>query len=105
MTNTITSGSGHGPTVAITERLARAALELHRLALAAAEVEHLPSPRAPRERTSTGASDPTLSTVLDTRRQAVSRVLAEIGGQVAALDQEVRTVHAQVADVLERWDT
>lgn len=61
-----------------TERLARAALELHRLALAAAEVRDLPSPVSPRERNAKGAADPTAGTVMDPRRVRLAEVLDRI---------------------------
>lgn len=89
-----------------TERLARAALELHRLALTAAEVQHLPSPMAHREQTSKrGAQDPTATTALDERREAVAAQLARTMERVR--DDYVENIAAEAENLrsaLNQWD-
>lgn len=61
----------------LTERAVRTALALHRVALAAKEVQHLPSPATPCERNAKGAADPTAGIVLDPRRVAVADALRD----------------------------
>lgn len=90
-----------------TERLARAALDLHRLALAAAEIRHLPSPTARREQTSKrGAQDPTATTALDDRRAAVADALDDVNEAVTLLmvGEEFGWLFATLTTALNRWD-
>lgn len=88
-----------------TERLARAALELHRLAMTAAEVQHLPSPLAHREQTSKrGAQDPTATTALDEHRVTVADAVTELDGVVRLLTEDVRAASARITAALNQWD-
>lgn len=89
-----------------TERLARAALELHRIALAAAEIRHLPSPATPREKNTKGAADPTANTAMDPRRAAVGKALDDVNGAVALLlvGNEFGGLFATLAGALNAWD-
>jgi hypothetical protein len=89
-----------------TARLARAALELHRLALAASEIQHLPSPTARREKTSKwAANDPTATTVLDDKRAYVATRLAAVDIDARALlsDQLLGMVNG-LREALDAWD-
>jgi hypothetical protein len=89
-----------------TERLAYAALELHRLAKTAAEIQHLPSPVAKREQTSKrGAQDPTATTALDEKRAAVADALANVSRDAAAtLAVDIETMCATLTAALDAWD-
>jgi len=96
----------HSATVSpATERLARAALTLHRLALAAAEVQHLPSPATPVERNAKGVSDPTPSAAMDPRREAVRDAFNLIAGYSAGeVADQVEDLANTLAMALDQWD-
>lgn len=88
-----------------TERLARAALELHRLALAAAKVRDLPSPVTPREKNVKGAADPTAGAALDPRRLAVAEALDVVLRDAELLvGVELAAMSATLRDALNAWD-
>lgn len=88
-----------------TARLARAALELHRLALAASEIQHLPSPTARREKTSKWcAQDPTATTVLDDKRVAVAERYAAISQYADAATGTMSTYITMLTSALNAWD-
>jgi len=87
-----------------TESLVRAALELHRLALTAAEIRHLPSPVTPREKNAKGASDPTAGTALDPRREAVAVEYAGAMDAAAELIDKLREPLSALRDALDAWD-
>lgn len=91
---------------AVTRRFARAALELHRLALTADEIQHLPSPVAHREQTSKrGAQDPTATTALDDRRAAVAEALATVGTATRTLTNvDLTALAATLTAALNQWD-
>lgn len=88
-----------------TERLARAALELHRLALTASEIRHLPSPATPREKNSKGAADPTAGTALDDRREYVAETLTRIMERVTNdYVENIATDAETLRYALDQWD-
>lgn len=91
--------------IATTERLVREALELHRLALTASEIRHLPSPATARERNAKGAADPTAGTALDERRAAVATALDNVSGQAHAMLADVRNSATALRTALDRWDS
>ena len=90
------------PAITWTAGVARSALDLHRLALAAAEAAQLPSPATPQERTG-GHADPTAGAALDPRRLRVSDALnalsTSLGDVAAALDYERR----RLSEALDTW--
>lgn len=92
------------PTSAATERLARAALELHRLALAAAEVRYLPSPLTPREKNTKGAADPTAGTALDPRRVRVAQECDSANQVAKAVMDPIETATRYLRAALDQWD-
>ena len=104
MPKTITSGSGHCPGAAATRALAELALELHRAALTAEELQHAASRRAPRETNGRGAQDPTATAVLDPRRQAVAAALAETARRAGSLASEVGAVLSLLSEAVDQWD-
>lgn len=91
---------------AVTRRFAQAALQLHRLALTADEIQHLPSPVAHREQTSKrGAQDPTATTALDERREAVAAALADVGRAAQTLTNvNMPALVATLTAALNQWD-
>jgi len=91
-------------TTAVTERLARAALDLHRLMIAAEEIRYLQSPASPREKTAKGADDPTASTALDPRRIAVAEGLEAAQEMASRLTAEIRAHVENLGAALDTWD-
>lgn len=93
-------------TMTATESLVRAALELHRLALTASEIRHLPSPLTPREKNAKGAADPTAGTALDDRRAAVATALDAVTHDAELLlGVELAAMRKLLTESLDRWDS
>lgn len=88
-----------------TERIARLAIDLHRLALAAAEAQDTPSSVAKAARNHAGAADPTPAVVMDDRRVALQVAATEAVAKAKEAIGPLVDASKQLSRALDAWQT